>query len=96
MLIQALMQTVVVAFIVLACAAYSSWTLMPAAWRRVLASGLMRNRVLAQWSVLQRAAKSALPSACGGCDSCGSDKAGNVKNAKPTESAIRFMPRKTL
>ncbi len=90
-----LMQYVVVVAIVMLCVAYSSWTLMPAAWRRVLASGLIRSRLLAKSSVLRRAAKPASASACGGCDSCGSDKAGNAKKAKPTESVIHFMPRKT-
>jgi hypothetical protein len=89
------MQTIFVAIIVLACAAYSSWTLMPAAWRRALASGLMRSRVLAQWSVLQRAAKPPIAGACGGCDSCGADKDGSIKKANSTESVIHFMPRKT-
>jgi hypothetical protein len=90
-----LMQNVAVACIVLACVAYSSWTLMPAAWRRVLASHLIRRRVLAKSSVLQRAAKPASAGACGGCDSCGPDKANNTKTPKPTESVIHFVPRKT-
>jgi hypothetical protein len=89
------MQTIFVAIIVLACVAYSSWTLMPTAWRRVLASGLMRSRVLARSSVLKRAAQPAASGACGGCESCGSDKAASVKKANSTESVIHFMPRKT-
>jgi hypothetical protein len=91
-----LMQNIAVACIVLACAAYSGWTLMPAAWRRALASQLIRSRVLAESAVLQRAAQPASAGACGGCDSCGSDKAGNTKKRKPTESVIHFVPRKTL
>ncbi len=89
-----LMQNIAVACIVMACAAYSSWTLMPAAWRRVLVSGLMRSRVLAQFSVLKRAAEPSSSSACGGCDSCGSDTAGNTKKPAPSESVIHFTPRK--
>jgi hypothetical protein len=90
-----LIQNILVACIVMACAAYSSWTLMPAAWRRLLASGLMRSRVLAESAVLRRFAQPASASACGGCDSCGSDKAGKANEAKPTESVVHFMPRKT-
>jgi cytochrome c553 len=91
-----LMQNLAVACIVLACVAYSSWTLMPVAWRRVLAIQLIRSRVLAQSSVLQRAAQPASAGACGGCHSCGSDVAGDTKKPKPTESVIHFVPRKTL
>ena len=89
-----LIQYTAVAFIVLACAAYSGWTLMPTAWRRALANRLMRISVLTHSSALMRAAKPAASGACGGCDSCGSDKAGNTKTSRPTESVIHFMPRK--
>ena len=92
---QMLMQHIAVACIVMACVAYSNWTLMPAAWRRVLASQLMRNRVLAQSSVLKRASEPASAGSCGGCDSCGSDKAGSTKTTVPEESVIHFKPRKT-
>jgi hypothetical protein len=94
-LTQVLLQTIFVAIIVLACVAYSSWTLMPATWRRALANQLIRRHVLARSSVLMRAAKPALASACGGCDSCGSENASNTKTLTPNESVIHFMPRKT-
>ena len=89
-----LLQYRAVACIVMTCVTYSSWTLMPATWRRVVASGLMRNRVLAHWSVLQRAAKLPSAGACGGCNSCGSDKGGIAKTTAPKESVIHFMPHK--
>jgi hypothetical protein len=93
-LTQVLIQNIAVACIVSACVAYSSWTLMPASWRRVLASQLMRSQALAQSSALKRASSPASTGSCGGCDSCGSDKAGNTKITVPKESVIHFMPRK--
>jgi hypothetical protein len=93
-LTQVLIQNIAVACIVSACVAYSSWTLMPAAWRRVLASQLVRSRVLAQSAVLKRASSPASTGSCGGCDSCGSENASNTKTLTPKESVIHFMPRK--
>ena len=71
-------QSLVVALIVLACAVYAAWTLMPAATRRTMAAAMLKlplPEVLAR--PFRRAMRSG--SGCGGCDSCG-DTAIPVKN----------------
>ena len=62
-------QTVVVAFIVLACALHAAWLLMPAAARRYVAARILR---LALPERLARPFRRALGSAggCGGCERC--------------------------
>ena len=97
-----MMQNISVACIVLACAAYSSWTLMPAAWRRALARGLLRSRFTAPLTrklpPLSRAARTENASACAGCESCGSGAVGTAGQAtlahNPSESVLHFIPRK--
>ncbi|OYU75782.1 MAG: hypothetical protein CFE45_32305 [Burkholderiales bacterium PBB5] len=51
-----MLQTALTALIVLACAGYASWTLMPAAWRRTLHRRLLRREPVAD---------------AGGCGGCG-------------------------
>jgi len=65
-----LIQSLIVGLVVLACAAYSAWTLMPAAWRRALAGRLLQRRILAGQGWLQRAAGSG-GGCASGCDGCG-------------------------
>ena len=64
-----LFQTSVVALLVLGCAVYATWTLMPAAARRVLAQRLLRMPWPAGVAArLARHAKSSGSCACDGCD----------------------------
>ena len=64
-----LIQTLVVVALVLGCAVYASWTLMPAGARRLLAQHLLRLRwpsgVAAR---LHRHAQAASGCGCDGCD----------------------------
>ena len=85
------MQGAIVTVVVLACCTYSSWTLMPAALRRRLASFLMRNRWLANRPALQRAAQPA-GSGCAGCEK---NTAPAVASAtRSGESVIRIVRQK--
>ena len=73
------MQALIVAVIVAACASYSTWSLMPAAWRQRLARRLLQWPALAGQAWLQRAAAQR-----GGCgDGCSSCDAGAAKPAAP-------------
>ena len=65
-----LLQSLIVALLVLGSALYALWSLLPGGARRALALQMLRWPLPA-WAVrrLQRAAKPA--SGCGGCDHCG-------------------------
>jgi hypothetical protein len=69
-------QSLVVAVVVVLCATYAAWTLMPAAARRAVAALVLR---LALPERFARPFRKALQpaGACGGCDSCG-DAAGKA------------------
>jgi len=68
------MQQLVVMVLVLACATYAAWTLMPAAGRRAIAQRLLKWPLPAR--LQQPLLKAMKPAgACGGCDSCGDEKA---------------------
>jgi hypothetical protein len=71
-------QSLVVAVIVVVCATYAAWTLMPAAARRSLATLLLK---LALPERMARPLRKALAPAggCGGCDSCGDQAAPPAK-----------------
>ena len=64
-----LFQTLIVAALVLGCALYATWTLMPSAARRTLARHLLRmpwpDRVTAR---LRRHAQASGGCGCDGCD----------------------------
>ena len=78
------LQTAVVALIVLTCAVYVSWTLMPQAWRLALQR---------RWTGQEPAAARG----CGSCGSCGSSansappKSGS---AAAEVAVIRWQPRR--
>jgi len=61
-------QHLLVGLIVLGSLAYAGWTLMPAAWRRGLATRLLRWPALRSPAWLQRAARPASGCGCEGCD----------------------------
>ena len=64
-----LIQTSIVAALVLGCAVYATWTLLPAAARRVLARQLLRMPWPAGVAArLRRHAQASGGCACDGCD----------------------------
>jgi hypothetical protein len=64
-----LFQTSIVALLVLGCALYATWTLMPAAVRRVLAQRMLRMPLPGPVATrLRRHAQAAGGCACDGCD----------------------------
>ena len=84
MMMSLTLQTAVVALIVLTCAVYVSWTLMPRAWRLALQR---------RWTGQEPAAASG----CGSCGSCGSlpSSAAPKPGIAATEVAvIRWQPRR--
>ena len=88
------MQILIVALLVVGCAGYALWTLMPAALRRPLASAL-----LAKLPVLPAALRRKLDAAArtaGGCGCDGCDHAAKPSKAAPAEPQARpitFHPR---
>jgi hypothetical protein len=87
-----LIQSLIVGLVVLACVAYSIWTLMPAAWRRALASRLLQRRALAGQDWLQRAARGGAGCASG-CDGCG--EASKPAQAPGAPQVIKIHRRRT-
>ena len=73
-----LMQTLIVAAVVLACAAYSVWTLMPAAARRAVAGWVLKLRLPEPLARPFRRAMQA-KSGCGACGDCGSAAAKPIR-----------------
>ena len=64
-----MLQTVVVVFLVVACAGYAAWTLMPAAARRGIALPLLKRPLPGFVSrFLRRHADAAGGCGCDGCD----------------------------
>jgi len=73
------MQQLVVMVVVLACGTYAAWTLMPAGARRAIASRMLKWPLPAR--LQQPLLKALKPAgACGGCDSCGDEKAASTSN----------------
>jgi hypothetical protein len=84
-----LLQTSIVALLVLGCACYATWTLLPAAGRRVLARRLLRMPWPA--AVATRLRRHAMAS--GGCACDGCDRAAPVRDASQPQP-IR-LPRRS-
>lgn len=85
------LQNLVVWMVVLGSSMYAVWTLMPSAWRRVIASRLLHLPSPA-WlrTTLQRSATAG--AGCGGCGGC--DKAVGAKpatRAAPTEALVQVV-----
>lgn len=82
------MQNLLVALIVVACAVYAVWALLPSGWRRGVAARLatgpwpprMKRR-------LQQAAQAGNACGCNGCDRA-------APSAEPEAQPIRFHPRR--
>ena len=77
-------QVFIVTLLVIGCAAYVAWTLMPVAARRAIAAAALRLP-LPSWLAkpFLKAVKPA--SGCGGCDNCG--------DGKPAAQPIKFHQR---
>ena len=91
-----IVQTLVVAAVVVSCAAYAVWTLMPASARRVLATALLKlslPRPLA--ALMARHAVASSGCACDGCDKgkALADASAPPKPSIPGVAPIVFHPR---
>lgn len=83
-----LAQTVIVALLVLGCAVYATWTLLPADARRPIAKALLKLQLpgkLAQ--VMRKHAEAANSCGCDGCDHS------SKQRPPPSVQPIRFQPR---
>ena len=89
-----MLQSVVVACLVVACAVYAAWTLLPAAARRGLALALLQRPlpgVAARF--LRRHAEAASSCGCAGCDRNGA--APRAVEGPPAQGApLVFHPRR--
>ena len=73
-----LMQTLIVAALVLGCTGHALWTLMPAAARRAVAARVLRLRL--PEPLARPFARAMQPqSACGACGDCGSTTAKPIR-----------------
>ena len=95
-----MVQALVVTVIVVACAFYAAWTLMPASLRRRLAVALLARRL--PEVVARRLRPHALASSGCGCDGCdhapAKAKMGPMASTAPTAATpavqpMRFYPR---
>ena len=83
-----MMQSMIVALIVLGCSGYVVWTLMPAAARRSAAIALLRLPLPARLTVrLRKAAQASSGCGCSGCDRAA------TKPVPGTTRSITFHPR---
>jgi hypothetical protein len=90
------MQTFIVALLVLGCATYAAWTLMPAVARRAVATALLRLPLPNGFAQKMRRA-AVMESGCG-CDSCDRAPANVAAKSAPqagpaTPQVITFHPR---
>jgi hypothetical protein len=77
-----IVQTLVVAVLVVACSAYAAWTLMPASARRGIALSLLKLALPA--TIAARLRKHAVEASGCGCDGCDRSTA-----AKPKPSTVQ-------
>jgi len=84
-----LLQTLIVALIVVLSFAYAAWSLMPVAWRRPLAARALRWPALKGNATLQRAARDANACGCDGCDGPPATPAGQAQAIKIVRRAPR-------
>ena len=88
-----MLQSMIVAVLVIGCAAYAAWSLRPAAGRRALAGALLRLPLPVALAARCRKAAAA-PSGCGcsGCDRGGAVPPTGTAREVPTQ-AITFHRR---
>ena len=82
------MQVLIVALLVIGCATYAAWTLMPAAARRAIASMLLKLPLPEPFAAkMRRAATASSGCGCEGCDHA------PAKTAPPAPQVVTFHPR---
>ena len=84
------MQNLIVALIVIGCATYATWTLMPAASRRAIGSALAKLPLPLPQAFAAKMRKAATLSSGCGCDGC--DHA-SAKAAAKAPQVVAFHPR---
>ncbi len=84
-----MVQTLIVALLVVGCSAYVAWTLMPAAARRAIALRLLKLPLPASLAATLRQAAT-VSSGCG-CDGC--DHAPAKSAAKAPQQVVTFHRR---
>jgi hypothetical protein len=95
----ATMQDLIVALLVVGCATYATWKLMPSAARRSLATALLRVPHLPSGltDTLRKNAAAASGCGCDGCDHAApkvaSKAAGKTPANAPVSQPITFHPR---
>ena len=88
------MQAPIVALLVIGCATYAAWTLMPAAARRAIASSLLKLPLPESFAAKMRRAATFSPGCgCDGCDHAPAKKASAAPAAPPVPQVITFHPR---
>ncbi len=86
-------QTLIAAVLVVLCAGYAAWAVMPSAGRRWIARALLARPL--PGFLARRLARHAAPSTGCGCDGC--DQAAGPAEAKqplPATATITFHPRR--
>ena len=88
-----MLQSMIVAVLVIGCAVYAAWSLMPAAGRRALAGALLRLPLPEALAARCRQAATA-PSGCG-CSGCDRSRTAPPTGAAPDAptQTITFHPR---
>lgn len=82
-----MMQSMVVAVLVLGCAVYALWSLMPAAPRRALATALLKLPLPASFTgPLRRATRAASGCGCDGCDHAPSKAGKTARGGLPVSN----------
>ena len=91
------LQTLVVTVVVVACATYSTWTLMPAAARRKVATALLKLPLPTFMSArLTNHAMASSGCACDGCDKAKAPVAASTPIRRPVAGGVAplvFHPR---
>ena len=83
-----MLQTLIVALLVVGCSVYAAWTLMPAAARRAIALSLLKLPLPNAFALKMRKATT-MSSGCG-CDGCDNAPA---KAAPTAPQVVTFHPR---
>jgi hypothetical protein len=91
-----MLQSMIVAVLVIGCAAYAVWSLMPASGRRALAAALLRLPLPAALAVrCRQAATAGSGCGCSGCDRGSAAPPNGAAQDAPTQT-ITFRPRPRL